>query len=105
MKHNLLGAVSTMAFGVAFGLIASTGADAALTCSAGATNTVGSCTCSETVTVPKGEPSVDVEIKVDPKLNPGRHNIRLQVAGFVGKYEESLNLPGIPIEVKKSEQK
>lgn len=59
----------------------------------------------ETVTVPKGEPSVDVEIKVDPKLNPGRHNIRLQVAGFVGKYEESLNLPGIPIEVKKSEQK
>lgn len=54
----------------------------------------------ETVTVPKGEPSVDVDIKVDPKLNAGRHNIRLQVAGFVGKYEESLNLPGISIEVK-----
>lgn len=62
-------------------------------------------TFPETVTVPKGEPSVDVEIKVDPKVNLGRHNIRLQVAGFVGKYEESLNLPGIPIEVKKPEQK
>ncbi len=59
----------------------------------------------EAVTIPKGEPSIDVDIKVDPKLNPGRHNIRLQVAGFVGKYEESLNLPGIPIEVKKPEQK
>ena len=59
----------------------------------------------ETITVPKGEPSIDVDIKVDPKLNSGRHNIRLQVAGFVGKYEESLNLPGIPIEVKTPEQK
>ncbi len=59
----------------------------------------------DAVTIPQGEPSVDIDIKVDPKLNPGRHNIRLQVAGFVGKYEESLNLPGIPIEVKKPEMK
>jgi hypothetical protein len=54
-----------------------------------------------TVTIPKGQPFVEVEFKADPKLNPGRHNIRSEVAGFVGKYEESFNLPAIPIEVKK----
>ena len=54
-----------------------------------------------TVTIPKGAASVDVELKIDPKLNPGRHNLRLEVAGFVGKYEESFNLPNIPIEITK----
>ena len=58
-------------------------------------------TFPETVTIPKGAESVDVELKADPKLNPGRHNLRQQVAGFVGKYEESFNLPNIPIEIKK----
>ena len=58
-------------------------------------------TFPETVTIPKGAESVDVELKADPKLNPGRHNLRQQVAGFVGKYEESFNLPNIPIEIAK----
>ncbi len=58
-------------------------------------------TFPETVTIPKGADSVEVELKADPKLNPGRHNLRQQVAGFVGKYEESFNLPNIPIEIKK----
>ncbi len=58
-------------------------------------------TFPETVTIPKGAESVEVELKADPKLNPGRHNLRQQVAGFVGKYEESFNLPNIPIEIKK----
>ncbi len=58
-------------------------------------------TFPENVTIPKGAESVDVELKADPKLNPGRHNLRQQVAGFVGKYEESFNLPNIPIEITK----
>jgi hypothetical protein len=58
-------------------------------------------TFPETVTIPKGAASVEVELKADPNLNPGRHNLRQQVAGFVGKYEESFNLPNIPIEIKK----
>ncbi|MFM9959879.1 MAG: PPC domain-containing protein [Planctomycetaceae bacterium] len=58
-------------------------------------------TFPETITIPKGAESVEVELKADPKLNPGRHNLRQQVAGFVGKYEESFNLPNIPIEIKK----
>ncbi len=58
-------------------------------------------TFPETVTIPKGAESVEVELKADAKLNPGRHNLRQQVAGFVGKYEESFNLPNIPIEIKK----
>ncbi len=58
-------------------------------------------TFPETVTIPKGAESVEVELKADAKLNPGRHNLRQQVAGFVGKYEESFNLPNIPIEITK----
>ena len=54
-----------------------------------------------TVEIPAGQPSVEVDIKVDPKLNPGRHGIRVEVAGFVGKYEESFNLPNLSIEVQK----
>ncbi|MBS0204375.1 MAG: hypothetical protein JSS49_15835 [Planctomycetes bacterium] len=54
-----------------------------------------------TIEIPAGQPSVDVDIKIDPKLNPGRHGIRVEVAGFVGKYEESLNLPNLQIEVHK----
>lgn len=58
-------------------------------------------TFPETVELPKGQPSVDVELKVDPQLNPGRHDVRIQVAGFVNKYEESINIPSVSIEVKK----
>jgi hypothetical protein len=54
-----------------------------------------------TITIPAGQPSVEFDIKVDPKQNPGRQGIRVEVAGFVGKYEESLNLPNLQIEVKK----
>lgn len=54
-----------------------------------------------TVQIPAGQLSVEVEFKVDPKLNPGRHGIRVEVTGFVGKYEESLNLSNLQIEVKK----
>ena len=55
----------------------------------------------ETVTIPTGELMAEFEIKVDPKLNAGRHNLRVEAAGFVGKYEESFNLPNLQIEVKK----
>ena len=55
----------------------------------------------ETVTIPRGELVTEIEIKVDPKLNPGRHNLRVEASGFVGKYEESFNLQNIQIEVKK----
>jgi hypothetical protein len=56
------------------------------------------------IEIPAGQPSVEVEIKVDPKLNPGRHGIRVEVAGFVGKYEESFNLPNLQIDVQKPAQ-
>lgn len=59
----------------------------------------------ETVEIPKGQPSVELELQVDPKLNPGRHDLRIQVAGFVNKYEESLNLPNLQIEVKARDTK
>jgi hypothetical protein len=49
MKYNLLGAVSTIALGAAFGIGTHGAANAALTCSSGAGNTAGSWTCSETV--------------------------------------------------------
>lgn len=62
-------------------------------------------TFPETVELPKGQPSVDVELKVDPQLNPGRHDLRIQVAGFVNKYEESINIPSVSIEVKKPDGK
>jgi hypothetical protein len=51
MKHNLLGAVSSIALGSAFGLLTPGAANAGLTCSAGSGNTVGAnYSCSETVT-------------------------------------------------------
>lgn len=53
------------------------------------------------VEIPAGQPSVECEIKVEPTLNPGRHQIRIEAAGYVGKFEESLNLPGLQIEVMK----
>lgn len=59
----------------------------------------------ETVELPKGQPSVDVELKVDPQLNAGRHDLRIQVAGFVNKYEESINIPNLSVEVKKPDGK
>lgn len=54
-----------------------------------------------TVEIPAGQPFVEFDVKVDPKLNPGRHGIRVEAAGFVGKYEESFNLPNLQIEVQK----
>lgn len=59
----------------------------------------------ETVELPKGQPFVEVELKVDPQLNPGRHDLRMQVAGFVNQYEESINIPNLSIEVKKMDVK
>ena len=56
-----------------------------------------------TIEIPAGQPSVELDIKIDSKLNPGRHGIRVEVAGFVGKYEESLNLPNLQIDVQKVE--
>ena len=58
-------------------------------------------TFPSTVQIPAGQPFVEVDIKIDPKLNPGRHGIRVEASGFVGKYEESLNLPNLQIEVQK----
>ena len=49
MKYNLLGAVSTIALGAAFGIGTHGAANAALTCTAGSGSTVGSFACSETV--------------------------------------------------------
>jgi hypothetical protein len=57
------------------------------------------------VEIPKGQPSVDVELNVDPQLNAGRHDLRIQVAGFVNKYEESINIPNLQVEVKQPEKK
>ena len=54
-----------------------------------------------TVEIPRGELATEFEVKVDPKQNPGRYNLRIEATGFVGKYEESLNLPNLPIEVTK----
>ncbi|MDB5335799.1 MAG: putative serine proteinase, subtilase family [Planctomycetaceae bacterium] len=59
----------------------------------------------ETVEIPKGQPFVEVDFKAEPQTNPGRHDIRMQVAGFVNKYEESLNLPNLQIEIKKPDAK
>lgn len=54
-----------------------------------------------TVEIPAGQPSIDVEFRIDPKQNPGKQGIRVEVAGFVGRYEESLNLPNLQIDVQK----
>lgn len=54
----------------------------------------------ETLTIPRGDLATEFEIKVDPKLNPGRHNLRVVAAGFVGKYEESFNVSNVQIHVK-----
>lgn len=59
----------------------------------------------ESVIIPKDQASTEIEIKAATTLNPGRQNIRAQVAGFVGKYEESFNAPNIEIEVKKADKK
>lgn len=59
----------------------------------------------ETVQIPRGQASVEIDVKAEPQTNPGRHDIRVQVAGFVGKYEESLNAPNLQIEIKKPEEK
>ncbi len=55
----------------------------------------------DTVEIPKGEPAAEFDVKVDPKQNPGRYNLRIEAAGFVGKYEESFNVPNVSVEVKK----
>lgn len=57
-----------------------------------------------TVEIPAGQPFAEIEVQIDPKQNPGRHGIRVEVAGFVGKYEESLNLPNLQIDVQKPAQ-
>ena len=59
----------------------------------------------ETVELPRGQDSVEVELQANPQLNPGRYDIRMQVAGFVNKYEESLNLSNLQIEIKKPDTK
>lgn len=55
----------------------------------------------ETIEIPAGQPAAEFDLKVDPKQNPGRHSLRLEVSGFVGKYEESFNLSNLAIEVNK----
>jgi hypothetical protein len=55
----------------------------------------------ETVEIPRGEPAAEIDVKLDAKLGPGRYNPRVEVLGFVGKYEESFNLQNFFIEVKK----
>ncbi len=59
----------------------------------------------EKIEVPRGQPFVEVDFKVDPTVNPGRHDFQVQAAGFVNKYEESLNGPNLQIEVKKPDAK
>jgi len=55
----------------------------------------------ETVALPRDQSFVEVDLKAEPQLNPGRYDVRVQVAGFVNKYEESLNLPSLQIEIKR----
>jgi hypothetical protein len=55
----------------------------------------------ETVEIARGQPAVEIDVTIDPKLNPGRHTLRVETSGFVGKYEESFNLQNLAIEVKK----
>lgn len=54
----------------------------------------------ETVELPRGQAFVEVDLKAEPQLKPGKLDVRVQVAGFVNKYEESLNLPSLQIEIK-----
>ena len=54
----------------------------------------------ETVTLPRGQSFVEVDLKAESQLNQGKYDVRVQVAGFVNKYEESLNLPSLQIEIK-----
>lgn len=58
-------------------------------------------TLPASVEIPAMQPSVECEFKVEPTLNPGRHQVRVEAAGYVGKFEESLNLPGLQFEVMK----
>ncbi len=55
----------------------------------------------ETVEIARGQPAAEIDVKVDPKLGPGRYSPRVEVSGFVGKYEESFFLQNFSIEVKK----
>jgi pre-peptidase len=57
-----------------------------------------------TVEIARGEPAAEFEVVVDSKQNPGRYTLRVEAAGFVGKYEESFNVQNVSIEVKKPMQ-
>ena len=59
----------------------------------------------ETVELPRGQPVVEIDVQAESTLNPGKHDIRVQVAGFVNKYEESINVPNLQIEIKKPDAK
>ncbi len=66
MKYNLLGAVSTVAMGAAFGLMNVGGAQAALSCTVGANNTVGTgYVCQEQLFSPFGTTPVTGTFNVD----------------------------------------
>lgn len=54
----------------------------------------------ETAEIPKGQPSVEIEVKVAADTKPGKYRLRFPVSGFVGPFEESLNGPEVEIEVK-----
>lgn len=54
----------------------------------------------ETVEIPKGQPSVEIEVKTAADIKPGKYRLRFPVSGFVGQFEESLNGPEVEIEVK-----
>jgi hypothetical protein len=55
----------------------------------------------ETIEIARGQPAAEMDVKIDSKMNPGRYSPRVEVSGFVGKYEESFNLQNFSIEVKK----
>lgn len=62
-------------------------------------------TLPESVTIPKGQTSVEIEIGAEPDAQPQKQGITVTATGDVDGYEEELRGSPIEIEVKKVEKK
>ncbi|MDA1018332.1 MAG: hypothetical protein O3A00_28240 [Planctomycetota bacterium] len=54
----------------------------------------------ETIVIPSGRDHVELDVPISAELVPRRYSIRCQSAGYVGKYEESLNEPNFTFDIK-----
>lgn len=55
----------------------------------------------EKIEIPADQAIVDIEVRAAPETPPGGYQLRMTTRGFVGKYEEEVNGPNVPITIKK----